>query len=221
MEGFFLREASSLLEFGFPFPAAGCKSPAMETLLSIAVGIGLAAACGFRVFVPLLILNLAAAGGAFTLPSGFAWMGSSYATVAFATATAAEIIGYYVPWFDHVLDTIATPAAIAAGTLTTAAFMTDVSPFLKWTTALIAGGGTAGLVQASTVVLRAQSTLATGGAVNPLFATLELAGAVITGILAVLLPVVCLVIVLLFFVWMARKAIRFFLRKSTPGRGSP
>jgi hypothetical protein len=165
--------------------------------------------------VPLLILNLASLAGALTLPSGFAWLGSQYATVAFAVATAAEIIGYYVPWFDHVLDTIATPAAIAAGTLTTAAFLADVSPFLKWTTALIAGGGTAGLIQASTVVLRAKSSLATGGAANPLFATMEMAGALVTAILAVLLPVVCLVLVLIFCIWAARKVIRFFSKKNT------
>jgi len=192
----------------------------METLLSIAVGIGLAAACGFRVFVPLLILNLAATGGALTLPSGFAWMGSHYAMVAFAAATAAEIIGYYVPWFDHVLDTIATPAAIAAGTLTTAAFLTDVSPFFKWTAALIAGGGTAGLIQASTVFLRAKSSLATGGAANPLFSTMEVAGAVVTAILAILLPLVCIVLVLIFCVWAARKVIRFFLKKNKAGTQS-
>ncbi len=192
----------------------------METFLSIAVGIGLAAACGFRVFVPLLILNLAATGGALTLPSGFAWMGSHTATVAFAVATAAEVIGYYVPWFDHVLDTIATPAAIAAGTLTTAAFLTDVSPFLKWTTALIAGGGTAGLIQASTVFLRAKSSLATGGTANPLFSTMEVAGAVVTAILAILLPLVCIVLVLIFCVWAARKVIRFFLKKNKAGTQS-
>lgn len=193
----------------------------METILSIAVGIGLAAACGFRVFVPLLILNLATLGGALTLPSGFAWMGSHYATVGFSVATAAEVIGYYVPWFDHVLDTIATPAAIAAGTLTTAAFLTDVSPFFKWTAALIAGGGTAGLIQASTVFLRAKSSLATGGAANPLFSTMENVSAVVTAILAILLPLVCIVLVLIFCVWAARKVIRFFLKKNKVGTKSP
>ncbi|HOX16704.1 MAG TPA: DUF4126 domain-containing protein, partial [Smithellaceae bacterium] len=116
----------------------------METFLSIAVGIGLAAACGFRIFVPLLMMNLAALSGHLVLPSGFAWMGSTYATIAFASATVLEIIGYYVPWFDHVLDTITTPAAVIAGTVTTAAAVTDISPFLKWTMALIAGGGIAG-----------------------------------------------------------------------------
>ena len=180
----------------------------MDTLLSIAVGIGLAAACGFRVFVPLLMLNVAALSGQLILPVGFAWMGSSYATIAFATATVAEILGYYIPWLDHVLDTIATPAAVIAGTVTTAAVITDVSPFLKWMMALIAGGGIAGLVQASTVALRAKSSLATAGAGNPIFSTLELAGAIITGLLAIFLPIIGLVFIGIFCIWILRKAIR-------------
>ncbi|MEE9913900.1 MAG: DUF4126 domain-containing protein [Deltaproteobacteria bacterium] len=186
----------------------------METILSIAVGIGLAAACGFRVFVPLLMLGIAASSGYLVLPSGFAWMGGLYAVLAFATATVAEIIGYYVPWFDHALDTIATPAAVIAGTLTTAAMATDMSPFLKWTMALIAGGGIAGLVQASTVALRAKSLLTTGGAGNPVFSTLELAGAVIMALVAIFVPVIVIVLIVIFCVWGLRRAVRFFSGKT-------
>ena len=181
----------------------------METFLSIALGIGLAAACGFRVFVPLLMLNLAAQGGQIALPDAFAWMGSTSATIAFAVATAAEILGYYIPWLDHALDTIATPAAVIAGTLTTAAVVTDIPPFIKWTMALIAGGGIAGLVQTSSVALRAKSTLTTGGAGNPVLATLELAGAIMTGLMAIFLPLVCLALLILFLIWILRKGLRF------------
>lgn len=186
----------------------------METFLSIAVGIGLAAACGFRVFVPLLLLNVAVLSGQITLPGGFAWMGNTYATVAFATATVLEILGYYIPWFDHVLDTIATPAAVVAGTMTTAAMVTDISPFLKWTMALIAGGGIAGLVQTSTVALRAKSSLATGGAGNPVVSTMELAGAIVVALLAIFVPVIVLVLIGIFFVWILRNAIRWLSRRN-------
>lgn len=185
----------------------------METLLSIAIGIGLAAACGFRVFVPLLILNLAVLSGQINLPAGFAWIGSISATVAFATATVVEILGYYIPWFDHALDTVATPAAVVAGTLTTAVFITDVSPFLKWTMALIAGGGIAGLVQASTVALRAKSSLATAGAGNPIFSTFELAGATLTGLLAVFVPILSLMLIAIFCFWALRKIMKLLWRK--------
>ncbi|MFO7570485.1 MAG: DUF4126 domain-containing protein [Smithellaceae bacterium] len=177
----------------------------METFLSIAIGIGLAAACGFRVFVPLLILNIAAFTGYLFLPDGFAWMGSPYATIAFAVATVCEILAYYVPWLDNALDTIATPAAMIAGTITSAAVFTDISPFLKWTMALIAGGGIAGFVQASTVLLRGKSLLFTGGAGNPVMSTLELVFAMTLALLALFAPVLALVLVVGFVFWALRK----------------
>src|SRR5215471_8006470 len=117
------------------------------TILSICLGIGLSAACGFRVFVPLLVMNLASMSGHLTLAAGFAWIGSYPALIAFSVATVLEIAGYYIPWVDHLLDTIATPSAIIAGTIVTASVVTGMSPFLKWTLAVIAGGGAAALVQ--------------------------------------------------------------------------
>jgi hypothetical protein len=175
----------------------------METLLGIAIGVGLSAACGFRVFIPLLIMNLAATSGQFHLSPEFAWIGTPYATLAFTTATIVEIIGYYITWFDHILDIVATPAAIIAGTVTTASMVTDLSPFLKWTLALIAGGGIAGLVQGTTVALRTQSSLSTGGVGNPVVSTLELLGSIITALLAILIPVLCIALIglLCFFVF--------------------
>lgn len=181
------------------------------------MGIGLSAACGFRVFIPLLIMNLAAMGGQFHLSPEFAWIGTPYATLAFSTATIAEIVGYYIPWFDHILDIVATPAAIIAGTVTTASMVTDLSPFLKWTLALIAGGGIAGLVQGTTVALRTKSSLSTGGAGNPVISTLELVGSIIIALLAILVPALCIVLVGLFCFLVIRKAGRFiFGRRKSP-----
>jgi hypothetical protein len=178
----------------------------METLLGIAVGIGLSAACGFRIFVPLLVMNLASLNGLLHLSPGFAWIGSYYATVAFGTATVVEVLGYYLPWFDHILDIIATPAAIMAGTVATASVITDLSPFLQWTLALIAGGGVAGLVQGTTVALRATSSAATAGLGNPLISTLELAGSFFTALLAILVPILCLALIAFFCIFVIRRA---------------
>src|SRR5436309_9538497 len=152
----------------------------MESFLSFLVGVGLSAACGFRVFVPLLVVSIASYTGHLHLSSGFEWMGSTAALIAFATATALEIVGYYVPWVDNLLDTIASPAAVIAGTLITASLVADMSPFLKWTLAIIAGGGLAEMVQGTTVVARGASSAGTGGLGNPLLATIELAGSVVT-----------------------------------------
>src|SRR5258705_403728 len=143
----------------------------METLFGVCMGIGLAAACGFRVFVPLLVMSIASLSGHLTLAPSFQWIGSYPALIAFSVATALEIAAYYVPWLDHLLDTIATPAAIVAGTVVTASMISGMSPFLQWTLAAIAGGGAAGLVQGATVLTRAASTATTGGLGNPLVAT--------------------------------------------------
>ena len=172
----------------------------METLLSILVGVGLSAACGFRIFIPPLIISIAAHAGHLTLSPDFAWMGTQPALIAFAVATVLEIAAYYIPRLDNLLDTIATPAAIVAGTVVTAAMITGMSPFLKWTLAVIAGGGVAGVVQGSTVFARGLSTAGTGGLANPILATVELGGSILTSILALVVPVLALLLLVVFAV---------------------
>ena len=169
----------------------------MELLLSVCIGLGLSAACGFRIFVPLLVTSIAATSGHLDLASSFEWVGSPAALTAFSIATALEIGGYYVPWLDNFLDTVATPAAIVAGTVVTASMVTDVSPFLKWSLAVVAGGGIAGTVQAATVLARGLSLSGTGGLANPLIATAELGGSILTAIAAVIAPFFALGLIVL------------------------
>lgn len=161
----------------------------MEWLLSVCLGLGLSAACGFRIFVPMLGMCIAAQAGHLHLSSGFEWIGSPAALVCFSVATVLEIIAYYVPWLDNLLDTIATPAAVVAGTILTASVVTDMSPLMQWSVALIAGGGAAGVVQTGTVLLRGASTATTGGAANFMVSTVEAVGAAGTTLLAIILPV--------------------------------
>lgn len=187
----------------------------METFLGIAVGIGLSAACGFRVFVPLLVMNLASLTGHLHLASGFEWIGGTLATIIFATATIVEVLAYYIPWLDHILDAVTTPAAMIAGVVATASVVTNVPPLLKWTLAIIAGGGAATIVQGATSTLRLKSTALTGGVGNPLVATGEWIGAIITALLAIIVPVICLVLILLLVILVVRKTGRlFFGRRS-------
>ena len=83
-------------------------------LLSIALGVGLAAATGFRVFLPLLVAALAARSGMVPLSDGFAWLASTPALVTLGTAAVIETLAYYIPGVDHALDVLASPAALAA-----------------------------------------------------------------------------------------------------------
>ena len=182
-----------------------------ETLLGIAIGIGLSAACGFRVFVPLLVMNLASLTGHLHLSPGFEWIGSHYTSIAFGTATLVEVLAYYIPWLDHFLDLIASPAAILAGILATASVVMELSPFLKWTLALIAGGGAAAIFQGVTVILRTKSSALTAGTGNVLFSSLELVGSIITALLAMSVPVLCLILITLLCLFVIWKAGRLFL----------
>lgn len=170
----------------------------VDTVLSILIGLGLAAACGFRVFVPLLIMSLASRAGVghLALAPGFAWIGSTPALIAFSAATVLEIAGYYIPWVDNLLDTIATPAAIVAGIVVTASAMTvDVSPFLKWTLAVVAGGGTTAVFQGITAMTRHVSSFTTGGLGNPVLATAEAGGSAMLSVLAITVPVLAFLLV--------------------------
>ena len=88
---------------------------AMEAVLSVCMGLGLSAACGLRVFLPLLVMNLAARAGWLGLSPGFEWIGETPALIAFGVATAVEIAAYYVPWLDNLLDVVSSPAAVVAG----------------------------------------------------------------------------------------------------------
>jgi hypothetical protein len=174
---------------------ASRRSLVLELTLSILIGIGLAAACGFRVFVPFLVASIASVAGHLTLAPGFEWIGTHYALVAFAVATLLEIAAYYVPWLDNLLDTIATPAAVVAGVVIAASVVGDMSPFLRWTLAVVAGGGAAAAVQAATVAVRGASSVTTGGLGNPVVSTGELGGSTVMAILAVVLPVVAVILV--------------------------
>ena len=185
----------------------------MELLLSLCVGLGLSAACGFRVFVPLLVTSIAAHSGHLHLAPSFAWIGSPAALTAFSLATALEIGGYYVPWLDHFLDAVASPAAVVAGTVITASMVTDVSPFLKWSLAVVAGGGVAGIVQATSVLARGLSLVGTGGLANPLIATAELGGSIVTALAAVIAPFFALGLIVLL---LAIAFYKLFFRRSAP-----
>jgi hypothetical protein len=166
--------------------------PATETILAIGVGIGLSAACGFRVFLPLLALSIGARWGGIPLASGFEWIETWPALVVLATATGLEIAAYYIPFVDHLLDGIAAPAAVIAGTLVMASTLTNCAPLYQWSFALIAGGGIAGAIQGGTMLLRGASSVATVGLGNFLIATLEWIGALLLSLAAVLFPMLLL-----------------------------
>lgn len=195
----------------------------MDIFLSICIGIGLSAACGFRVFVPLLCLSVAAKFGHLPLTPTFAWIGTTPAIIAFSVATIAEIAAYYIPWVDNALDSIAVPLATVAGVIATASVLTDIDPFWRWTLAVIAGGGIATSTQLATTKARVASSVTTAGIANPVLATAESVSSTLLSVLAVVWPIVAFVLALLIFaagLWLmwyvGKRVLKLFRRRESP-----
>jgi hypothetical protein len=192
----------------------------MESVLAVLVGLGLAASCGFRVFVPLLVLSVAARAGVVHPGSSLEWIGSWGAITAFGVASVAEVVAYKVPWLDHFLDTLASPAAVVAGTIVAASQTGAIGadPFMQWSSAIIAGGGAAGFVQATSVSTRAASTVATGGLANPLISAMQSVLSVVVSVLSVVAPVVAVIFLGAVLLLIVRLV--FWLRKQRQTRAA-
>jgi Domain of unknown function (DUF4126) len=189
----------------------------LNTILELLLAISLSAAAGFRVFVPLLVLSAAAVLGHVDLPARFDWIENPQALALFTAAAILEVIGYSIPWFDHLLDILATPAAIVAGTIVAASLSPEMDPLAQWTIALATGGAAAGLTKTLMNLLRGGSTAATGGLANPMFALVELAIATGLSVLAIAAPVIAAAIVLGVFGLAVAKIRQFWLkRRPTP-----
>ena len=179
-----------------------------QVLLGAALGLGLAAAVGFRVFVPFLLVAIAAKSGQVHLAGGFEWLGTDAALIMFGIAALLEVAAYFIPYFDHLLDTVAGPAAVVAGTVLMASTLVEMEPWLKWAVALVAGGGTAGLLHGATSTLRLGSTATTAGVGNPAFATMETGASTALTILALMLPLIALALVIFLVVRTGRMALK-------------
>jgi hypothetical protein len=176
----------------------------LDLALSIATGLALAAAAGFRAFVPLLATGLAIHYGWIEPAAGFDWLGEPAALTALGLATALEVSAYYLPGVDNLLDLVAAPLALAAGVVVAASVMADLPGWLRWLAALVAGGGATAATYSLTSLTRAKSTAATAGLANPVLSTGELVGAGVLAAAALLAPFVALAAVM----WLVVAAIR-------------
>jgi hypothetical protein len=181
----------------------------MQIVMGVLVGVGLSAACGFRLFLPMLMLSVGSYSGYLKLGDGMAWAGSAPALTAFAVATLVEVAGYLIPWVDHALDVVAVPLSVAAGTVLTASFVTEMDPMLRWSLALLVGGGTAGGVRTSLATVRASSTAATGGLANPLVGLAEGLMSFVMTVLALVVPILAVALLLLIALLMIRIVRKF------------
>ena len=173
----------------------------VQILLSLSLGLGLAAACGFRVFIPPLMMGVGSRLNLYNLEGSFVWVDDTWAIAIFAVATLLEIGGYFIPWIDNLLDAVATPAAIIGGIFVTSASLEgELDPSAQWTLSVIAGGSVSGVIQLGTVATRAISTGTTGGLANPIISLLEAVASILC-ILISLFLVAIIPIVIIFLIW--------------------
>lgn len=192
----------------------------MENLAELSVfsallaGITLSAASGLRVFLPMLALGLSARMGWLEVGEQFAWLASDPVLMVVGIAALLEAGAYYIPLVDNLLDLVATPAAMAGGTVIVSALLPEMNEFAQWTTALTLGGGSAGLVQGSTVLLRGASTAGSGGLGNSLVTTGETGGSLLLIVLALVVPVLAGILVIVALVWLLSKLLRWLFGRS-------
>ncbi|MGB5943562.1 MAG: DUF4126 domain-containing protein [Leeuwenhoekiella sp.] len=186
------------------------ESLQLEWIIGAFLGIGLATAAGFRVFLPLLALSLGMFFDYIPVKEGWEWLGSTAAVILLGTATIAEIGAYYIPWFDNVLDSIAVPLAGICGTAVMFATLGDLPPWITWSLALIAGGGTASIIAGTTAAIRGVSTASTAGLGNPVVSTVETGVSGAMSFLALFLPLIAFLgfLVILYLLFKGWKKIR-------------
>ena len=165
----------------------------LQTGIALCVGISLSASCGFRVFIPLLVMALGVRFCGLSIDENLAWVGSDTAIICLGAATFAEILAYYIPVVDNLLDTIVGPAALVAGAVVTAGMLGDLPDWLQWSVGIIAGAGTAGTVQLGTSAVRAASTTTSAGIGNPIVSTAENGLSIVGAVMAVLAPLLAIV----------------------------
>lgn len=171
-------------------------------LTNIAMGIALSACAGFRVFIPMLAGALAGHFHIVHLPTDMAWLSGWPAIALFGTAAVAEVVAYYIPFIDNLLDTIATPLSVGAGTVLAASILPlgDNEP-LRWTVGLLAGGSAAGTIQLGTGLLRLFSSKLTVGTGNAVVSTSENAAAISGSVLSFFIPVIVAIVLVVLIVW--------------------
>lgn len=192
--------------------------PMLPYVLSAFIGIGLAAASGFRVFLPMFAVSLASYMGWIPMSSSFEWLAGLPTLITTGIATIVEILAYYIPYVDHLLDTISVPLATIAGSVLFASQFADLGTFPQWALALIAGGGTAAAISSGFAGTRAASTATTGGLGNSVVATTETAGAGIMSVLAMAAPIlaaIAAIVLVILVVVLGRKIWSKFRRFNT------
>jgi len=191
------------------------ESTPLNILFAISAGVALAAATGFRAFLPLFGLGLVARLGWTTIRPAEQWLAGDLALIALGTATVVELLADKIPVVDHVLDSIATVIRPVAAWVVSFGVLTPLGQEWAGALATVLAGGAFG-VHALKAKARVGSTLATVGTANPFLSAIEDAIALTLTLVGILAPILALLFLVL-LVWVGIKVLRKVSR--TPPAG--
>ncbi|MEO1432770.1 MAG: DUF4126 domain-containing protein [Cyanobacteria bacterium J06632_19] len=188
----------------------------MNIIAALCLGIGLSAACGFRIFIPPLALSMAAHGGMLQLSSEWQWLATQNAITILSIAATVEVFAYFIPWVSNFLDSIEIALAPIAGMFITASTLSmagDFDPTFLWILTVIAGGATAETVELTTSVTRLTASVTTAGMGAPIVGFVEAISSILISSLAISLPVLSTLLVIFLLIYGARKILKFIAKQ--------
>jgi len=178
------------------------------TILAALMGLSLASASGFRVFLPPFLLSIAVRTDTLVnldlSDTSFAIFDSNAAVLVLGIACLAEFAAYYVPWLDIFLIHSYT-AAVLSGVGMSSMVLVGTDPIMQWSFAIIAGGGSAGIIQLTTVAIRGLSSTLTLGFGNSFVASGENIASVVLTIAALLAPLIAAIFAIIIILLLVRQ----------------
>ena len=183
----------------------------LQVLIAAATGLGLAAASGFRVFLPPFLMAVWLRLGFLDVNiegSEFEAFSSDVSILLLGVASLSEVLAYKIPWMDNMLDSLATPMAGIAGISVVAVSLEGADPSVQWALAIIAGGGASLSIQSATVAGRGLSSMFTLGLANPFFSLIEDIASLLLIFIALLAPLAALFASLILIIVIFRRKIQ-------------
>ncbi|MEA5593242.1 DUF4126 domain-containing protein [Rivularia sp. UHCC 0363] len=188
----------------------------MNIIAALCLGIGLSAACGFRVFIPPLALSIAAHGGMLQLSSDWQWLTTQNAIITLSIAATVEVLAYFIPWVSNFLDSIEIGLAPIVGMFITASTLSiagDFDPTFLWILTVIAGGATAETVELGTSISRLGASVTTAGMGGPIVGFVEAISSIVISILAIALPTLTMLLVIFLIIYGTRRIFKFIAKR--------
>lgn len=179
-----------------------------EATYAFLAGLLLAAATGFRVFLPLCALSWMIRFDVIAVSDSFEWLANDAALIALSTAVVLEFIGDKFPAVDSALDSLGTILKPIAGAIVLTASLSEWNPVYATIIGIAAGGAAAEGIHLLKSSGRVVANMATLGIAAPVISLFEDVFTIFLIVAAVLFPLIALAILAVIIVAIVRRRTR-------------